>query len=344
MSARTASAEVGLPSGPKWQLRFWTVFSGQALSLVGSALTQFVLLWWITDTTGSVSALATAGMAALLPQALLAPLGGTLADRYSRRMLMIIADAVSAMCMLVLIALFLTGRIELWHAYAMMAVRSVMQAFQGPAASASVVMLVPGSFIIRAAGLNQSLQSLTVVAAAPLGALAIGVMPIGWALAIDVVTAVLGIVPLLFFRIPQDFASGGQKKGLWSEFREGVDQVWHTPGLRHIYILLGVVVLAVVPTFTLVPLLVKEHFGGSVSQVALLEGLSGVGMLTGGLLVAVMAPRRPVYWILLGFAASCASMALTALVPGNLFGVAVAWWVIRSEERRASPSCLGTRL
>lgn len=328
MSVQMTSSEIGVGGDVRWRLRFWSVFGGQALSLVGSALTQFVLLWWITDTTGSVSALAVAGLAALLPQALLSPLGGTLADRYSRRWLMIGTDTISAVCMLVLMGLFLTDRIELWHVYAMMAVRSAMQAFQSPAASASVVMLVPASFVVRASGLNQALQSLTVVAAAPLGALAIGVMPIGWALSIDVITAVLGIVPLLCFRIPQEFGSRDAKQGLWSDFREGLALVWHSPGLRQLYLLLGVVVLAVMPTFTLVPLLVKTHFGGAAAQVALLEGLAGVGMLTGGLLVAVLAPRRPVRWILLGFATSCAALALTALVPHNLFWIAVVWWVI----------------
>ncbi|MFH1819393.1 MAG: MFS transporter [Pseudomonadota bacterium] len=315
-------------SGGRWQLRFWSIFGGQAMSLVGSSLTQFVLLWWITDTTGSVTALSAAGMAALLPQAVLGPLGGTLADRYSRRLLMITADVVSALCMLVLIALFLTERIELWHAYTMMAVRSAMQAFQAPAASASVAMLVPRSFVVRAAGLNQSLQSLTVVAAAPMGALAIGVMPIGWALSIDVFTALLGIVPLLCFRIPQTASRETRRSGLWSEFREGLYLVWHTPGLRQLYLLLGVVVLAIMPTFVLVPLLVKVHFGGGASQVALMEGLAGGGMLLGGMLMAAMAPRRLVRWTLAGFAVSCASIALTAMAPASLFGVAVAWWVM----------------
>ena len=86
------------PPGPGWQRRFWLIFSGQALSMIGSAMTQFVLLWWITDTTGDVAALGLAGMAALLPQALLGPLGGILADRYSRRLLMIAADLISALC------------------------------------------------------------------------------------------------------------------------------------------------------------------------------------------------------------------------------------------------------
>lgn len=96
-----------------WELRYWTIFIGQALSLIGSALTQFVLLWWITETTGSVATLAMAGLAGLLPQAILGPLGGTFADRYNRRAIMIVADSISAACMIVLTALFLSDRIEL---------------------------------------------------------------------------------------------------------------------------------------------------------------------------------------------------------------------------------------
>ncbi|HHK3131977.1 TPA: MFS transporter [Pseudomonas aeruginosa] len=317
--------------GPRWRwrLRFWMIFSGQALSLVGSALTQFVLLWWITDTTGSVSALATAGMAALLPQALLSPLGGTFADRYSRRLLMITADVISALCMAVLIVLFLTERIELWHAYVMMFIRSAMQAFQTPAATASMAMLVPRDFLPRAAGLNQSMQSFTVVAAAPLGALAISVMPMGWALGIDVGTALLGIVPLLVFRIPQLRAAGARGiGGIWTEFREGLTLVWGHPGLRRLYGLLGAVVLVIMPSFALLPLLIKEHFNGGAPQVALMEGLAGIGMVLGGMVVAALAPRRQVPWVLWGFAASCLALALTGLVPGRLFGVAVAWWVL----------------
>ncbi len=314
--------------GERWRLRFWMIFSGQALSLVGSALTQFVLLWWITETTGSVSALTTAGMAALLPQALLSPLGGTFADRYSRRALMIAADAISALCMVGLIALFVSGSIELWHAYVMMFIRSSMQAFQGPAAAASMAMLVPREFLPRAAGLNQSLQSFTLVAAAPLGAIAISVMPMGWALGIDVMTALLGMVPLLVYAIPQARAAvAGGLTGMWGEFREGLALVWGHPGLRRLYGLLGAVVLVIMPSYTLVPLLVKEHFTGGSAQVALLEGLGGIGMVIGGLVIAALAPRRQVPWILWGLAGSCGALALTALAPGRLFGVAVAWWI-----------------
>ncbi|GGK38881.1 MFS transporter [Deinococcus malanensis] len=296
--------------------------------MIGSALTQFVLIWWITDTTGSASALATAGMAALLPQALLGPLGGTLADRYSRRFLMITADLISALCMLVLITLFLTERVELWHVYVMMFIRSAMQAFQGPAAAASTAMLVPGSFLPRAAGLNQTLMGIMTVASAPLGALAIGVMPLGLALGIDVVTALLGIIPLLLFRIPQIKRSEEQQTSMWAEFREGFELVWQHPGLRRLYGLLGAVVLVVMPSFTMVPLLVKNHFGRGVGDVALMEVLTGAGMILGGLLIAAIAPKRQMPWILLGLAASSLTIALTALAPSQMFWLAVVWWAV----------------
>ena len=140
-----------------WKARFWLVFIGQHLSLLGSAVTQFVLIWWITDKTADISALGVASMAALLPQAVLGPVGGVLADRYCRQTIMMLSDVVSASGMLVIIALFQSDRVELWHIYVMMALRSAMQAFQQPAAMASVAMLVPASFLTRAVGLGQSL-------------------------------------------------------------------------------------------------------------------------------------------------------------------------------------------
>lgn len=334
-SPQPSDRSLGAPStdaeyhpGPNWRLRFWCVFAGQASSLVGSALTQFVLLWWITDTTGSVSALATAGMAALLPQALVGPFGGVLADRYSRRVLMIAADATSALCMLVLIGLFLSGGIELWHAYVMMAVRSAMQGFQQPAAAASTVMLVPKDFLPRAAGLDRTVASLTIVAAAPLGALAIGALPIGLALGIDVATTVLGIVPLLIFRIPQPDVPEGERTSIRSEFRDGLTLVWGHRGLRHLYALLAILTLVVMPSSTLILLLVKEHFLGGPAKVATMEAAAGVFLIAGGFVATLLAPKRHIPWVLWCSVASSFTFALAALMPTGFFWAAVAWWAV----------------
>ncbi len=316
-------------AGPQeaWRLRFWSIWSGQALSLIGSALTQFVLLWWITLNTGSTGALATAGAMALLPQALLGPLGGTLADRFSRRKIMIITDTVSALCMLVLVWLFQSGAVQLWHLYTMMFIRSSMQAFQMPASAASTAMLVPPEWLGRVAGLNQMLQGVMTIAAAPLGALLLAFLPFQGALLIDVATALLGIVPLLLLAIPQPRRGEAQQASLWADFVSGARVVLHNRGLLLLYVLVTLVVLTIMPTFTLTPLLVKEHFGGGVNEVAFMEGLAGIGIILGGALITVVPIfKRRIVTVLVSFALSCAAVALTALMPGSMLWLAAIWW------------------
>ncbi len=311
-----------------WKPRFFSIWIGQALSLIGSALTQFVLLWWITKTTESASALAIAGVMGLLPQALLGPLGGTLADRLNRRTIMIVADSISAIAMIVIVYLFSSNQIALWHIYSLMFLRSSMQAFQSPAAAASTSLLVPNDWLPRVAGMNQAMQGIMTIAAAPLGALALAFLPFQGALMIDVVTAVLGIVPLLMYAIPQTKRLE-TKTSVWTDFKEGLAYVKNRQGLLMLYGLLGLVVLTVMPTFALTPLLVKQHFGGGVNEVALMEGLAGIGMIAGGILISLNPLfKKRIVTLLISFIISCGTVALTALAPSNALWLATIWWTL----------------
>ena len=315
-------------SDEAWRLRFWSIFLGQALSLVGSAITQFVLLWWITDKTGSAAALATAGMAMLLPQALLGPLGGVFADRHDRQVIMVLTDLVSAVCVLLLIMMFEYGNVELWQIYVLMAIRSAMQAFQGPASMASVATLVPPDFVPRAAGFNQTVQGLSMVGAAPLGALLLSFVPVKYALGVDVLTAAIGISPLLFVTIPPVISTSSRHVRIWAQFRDGIQRIWSDRSLRGLYMLVTITTMFFMPLFTMIPLLVKSRYHGGPPQLALLESLTGVGMIIGGILVAVIAPKRKVPWVLGGMSLSCFLIAATAWFPPELFLVCGALWLV----------------
>ena len=315
-------------SDEAWRLRFWSIFLGQALSLVGSAITQFVLLWWITDKTGSAAALATAGMAMLLPQAVLGPLGGVFADRHDRQIIMILTDLVSALCVLLLIMMFEYGNVELWQIYVLMATRSAMQAFQGPATMASVATLVPPDFVPRAAGFNQTVQGLSMVGAAPLGALLLSFVPVKYALGVGVLTAAIGISPLLFVTIPPVISTSSRHVRIWAQFRDGIQRIWSDRSLRGLYMLVTITTMFFMPLFTMIPLLVKSRYHGGPPQLALLESLTGVGMIIGGILVAVIAPKRKVPWVLGGMSLSCFLIAATAWLPPELFLVCGALWLV----------------
>lgn len=327
MSTDTLSSAAATIAGP-WRLRFWTIWTSQALSLAGSALTQFVLIWWVTQTTGSTSALAIAGIVALLPQALLGPFGGTVADRFNRRTILILADTISAACMLVLVWLFQSEQIQLWHIYIMMAIRSSMQAFQQPAAAASVAMLVPADWLSRAAGLNQALGGIITIAAAPLGAFALALLPFQGALLIDVVTALLAVGLLFVHRIPQPERNATAQASLLGDFVAGVRLVVHHRGLLLLYVVITLMVLLIMPIFNLIPLFVTTHFGGNVNQVALMQAIGGVGLIAGGIMAFVINVQRKIVILLLAYALACALIAGTALAPSSMFWLAVACWAL----------------
>lgn len=307
-----------------WKLRFFSILFGQGFSLIGSSLTQFVLLWWIADTTGSVSDLSMAGLFGLMPQALFGAFGGAIADRHNRRVIMIVTDLVSAGAMVVLIILFQRESIELWHIYAMMFVRSSMHAFQQPAMLATTPLLVPQAFIPRAAGLGQMIAGAMMIASPPLGAIAIATLPIGYALGIDVATALLGILPLLIFSIPQLRVENHLH--LLADIADGIRTVWSNNGLRVLYGLMAFIILIITPLFTLIPLLVNNHFHGGPSQIALMQSLGAIGMMVGGVIVASFVPRRKPLWIVNGFALASLSVALTGAPPTNgILLASIAW-------------------
>jgi len=317
----------------KWKLRFYTIWSGQAVSLIGSALTQFVLIWWIADKTDSVLFLSIAGAVGMLPYALFSFLGGAFADRYSRRKILIISDSIIAFCILIIVMLFATGTIAIWHIFILMFIRSTMQSFQMPAASASTANLVPESFLTRAGGMNQTLQGIMTIAAAPLGAMALGLFSFTGALMIDIFTALLGIVPLFFFDIPQPPVDKAKQsltfRNLKSEIKEGLYYVRKKRGLYMLFAITGLVVLIVVPTFILTPLLVKQHFNGGVNEVAMMEGFAGVGVILGGIFITIWTLfKRRVYTIMISYGISCATVGLTALMPSNALWLGIIWWTL----------------
>src|SRR5512137_1803557 len=183
--------------------RFFIIWAGQAFSLFGSALVQFALVWWLTKSTGSATVLATATLIALLPQVLAGPFVGPLVDRWDRKRIMIVADCAIALVTAGLVALFAAGVIRPWHVYLAALARGLGQTFHFPAMQAATPLLVPKEHLARVAGLNQGLQGAIAVAAPPVGALALGLLPVPAVLAIDIATAAIAVSCLAAVAIPR---------------------------------------------------------------------------------------------------------------------------------------------
>lgn len=323
------STPVAQQSLKNWKAPFFTIWTGQAFSLLGSQLVQFALVWWLTKTTGSATVLATATLVALLPQVLLGPLAGALIDRWNRRLVMILADSLIALATVVLALLFWSGNVQVWHVYLLMFIRSLAGGFHWPTMQASTSLMVPKVHLSRIQGLNQMLTGGMSIIAAPLGALLLEVLPMQGVLAIDIGTALLAIVPLLFISIPQPERSMGQqlndaKPSVWQDFRAGLKYVWGWPGLMMILVMAALINLLVTPAFSLLPILVTKQFSGQAMQLAYVESAWGIGMFLGGLILSAWGGfRRRVITSLVGLILMGIGLAGVGLTPSWAFGLAV---------------------
>src|SRR5690606_2878574 len=162
-----------------WKHTFIIIWTGQFMSLLSSSAVNFAIIIWLSLETGSAEVLAFAAISALLPQALIGPFAGVYIDRWDRKITMIAADGFIALCTLVMSALYYFGHFELIFIYVILGLRSLGSAFHMPAMQASVPLIAPESELLRVAGINQIIQSVSNIAGPALGALAIGLLDIG---------------------------------------------------------------------------------------------------------------------------------------------------------------------
>jgi DHA3 family macrolide efflux protein-like MFS transporter len=315
-------------SKPDQTRDYMKIFGGQAFSLVGSALVQFALVWWLTYTTGSAVILSLATMMVVLPQVLVSPFSGALVDRWNRKRVMISADALSALTIVGLSFLWSMGVVGFIHVFAVMAIRSTLSSFQWPALQASAALMVPKEHLSRVNGLYQTLQGLAKIAAPALGAMLLVLLPIQFTILIDVVTAAMAILPLLFIRVPRPPSTSSKTNsgvsGVVRDIITGFSYMKNWKGGRFITVALMMTNVVLIPTFALTPLLVLLHFAGGAIELAWIESMMGVGMVLGGITLGVWGGfKRRMLTALVAILIGSASIIVVGLTPANLIQLAI---------------------
>lgn len=316
-----------------WMKKFIPVWGAQIFSLLGSGLVQFALVWYITQQTGSAAMLATATLVALLPEVLLAPFAGAYVDRLNRRLVMILADLFIAVTTLALVLLFAFDVIQVWHIFVVMFLRSVGGIFHWPAMQASTALMVPDKHLSRFAGLNQAVRGGLNIVAPPLGALLMTALQFYQVIAVDVITALIAITPLLFIQIPQparaDAAPMVTPKMILRDVKEGFVYLKHWKGMLYLALIAAFLNFLLTPAGTLMPLMVTQHFKGGVWQLSLLESVMGIGIVIGGVLLGIWGGfKNRVATSLIGVAGIGLGVLVFGLAPAHWFWLGVAGFAI----------------
>ena len=258
-------------------------------------MVSFAVIFWLSVETKSAEVLALATISSLLPQLVFGLFTGVLIDRWNRKLTMIIADLYIAAITLVMAILFYLGDVEVGLIYLLLALRSMGSAFHVPAMEASVPLLAPESELMRVAGVNNMIFSLSTIGAPAIAAIFISTMDMTWVLMFDVAGALIACISLLFVKIPNPWDGIDRvKNAAQTEFRRfihelnvGLQEVIKRPGLMWMFIFTVFAALAMVPISTLFPLMTLDHFAGDTFKMSIVEIAWGVGMLAGGGLMSL---------------------------------------------------------
>lgn len=279
----TTTGETTLPRA--WKRDISIFLSGQTVSMFGSMLVQYAIMWHLTLETKSGVVLMASAVFGMLPQAIVSIFGGVWADRLNRKWLIILADGSIAVTTLALAIFMMSGYQELWLIYLTLAIRSTGAGIQQPAVAALIPQLVPTEHLLRVNGIFQSISS-AMMLIAPAAAAAIyatlSIVAIFW---VDVVTAIIGIGLLLLIAVPT--VRTVVDTGYFTDLAKGVRYTFSHAFVRWLLVLFAIVFVLTVAPSMLTPLMVVREFGDEVWKLTVNELAFSIGMLGGGVLIAV---------------------------------------------------------
>lgn len=284
---------------------FAIVWSGQLVSLLGTAMTRFALLIWTYQQTQQATAVALLGFFSFVPYILVSPFAGVLVDRYDRRWIMLLADLGAGLTTVGLLVLFHAGALHIWHLYVAQGLAGLFEAFQLPAYTAATTTLVPKARYGRISGMRSVASAASDVAAPLFAGFLVTVIGIDGVMWIDVASFLVAVGSLALVRFPRvPPVEADASAPAWRQMQTGVRYILARRGLFGLLLVyVGINLFAALTYFAILPPMILARSGGSELALGSVQGALGAGALAGGIVMSLWGgPRRKIHGAL-GFTA-----------------------------------------
>jgi len=278
-------------SSPNWQRKIAMFFTGQSVSLLGSSLVQYAIVWYITDVSNSGLWVSLSTICAFAPQVFITLFAGVWADRYNRKHLIMLADGGIAIFTLLLSIIMFFGYREMWMLVVILAIRSIGSGLQSPAVTALIPQIVPEEKLMRVNGINGTMQSIVSLAAPAIGLVGLSFGRLEYVLFIDVITACIGIFLIWRINIPtHERAKSEDKPAYFADFKQGIRFALNNYFVRRLLMLYVLFTIFLVPPAFLNALMVRREFVVDPDTTFLLLAITEMAFLigagAGGLLIS----------------------------------------------------------
>lgn len=248
-----------------WRRPVALLLTGQALSLIGSSIVQYAIVWHLVMLTDSGVVMTLTVLCGALPQAIVSLFGGVWADRFNRKMLIMLPDGLIAIATVILSITIARGLDSLVMYFAILMIRSAGAGVQSPAVQAFIPDITPEGKLLRVNSINSTINSINFIVAPAIAAVVLSLMPLWAILYVDVTTAVIGILFVAIIRVRQTHAErthNTESLPIFADMRIGLRYAWRFVRVRTVLLVNGLVCFITVAPMNLTLLLMNRDFQG----------------------------------------------------------------------------------
>lgn len=278
---------------------FQLFFAGQLISLIGTWMQTVAESWLVYRLTGSSLLLGSVAFASQIPVFLMAPIGGTVADRFNRHRIIITTQCLSMVLALTYAGLTISDFIRAsrtWPIFVLAALLGVVNAFDIPARQAFIVEMVGREDLMNAIALNSSMFNGARVIGPSVAGIIVAKIGEGWCFFANGISYVAVIAGLLRMRV--NVTARVVTASPLENILEGFRYVRSTRPVRALLLMLGIVSLVGMPYVVLMPVFAKQILHGGARELGILMGSTGVGALLGALTLATRTGLKGIsVWI-----------------------------------------------
>ena len=271
-----------------WKKNIILFLTSQNISLFGSMLVQYAITWYITLKTQSGIMMTVSIICGFLPMFFLSPFAGVWADRYNRKLLIVLSDSMIACATLILAILFFLGFDSVWMLFVASAIRATGAGIQTPAVNSFIPQFVPQQNLTKVNATNSTIQSLVTLAAPMLSGILLSLATIEIIFFIDVITAAIAVMILLLnVHVPAHAkALKKQEKSYFKDMIEGIKYIKNHDYVKIFFLFNAFFFIRLAPAAFLTPLQVARTFGDDVWRLTAIEVVFSLGMIIGGIIMA----------------------------------------------------------
>ena len=310
-------------------------FVGQLISMLGSNILSFVMIWWVTVNYENPIYLSLIYFFAIGTRVIINPIGGVFADRWNRKKIIIISDSLIVLCSLCFFIIMtyessMGEMTTLWLIIAVVFISAIVGAFQGPAVFSIIPLMIPKDKLSRINGLRFVLFGAITIIGPAVGAILYDLWPINFIILIDVLTWAIALTPLILLKIPptpreEKEIQIEKKPSFLSEFKEGLNYMRKIKGLLALALIATFINGFEQPLFTLRPAFIKYLHNGSATDLAIVVAAGQIAMFTSGVFLTVKKEwKKHTVILMVALYVQIAGILLQSLAPiGKIWFIAM---------------------